>query len=73
MRWPLIAFNNGNSHLFEPIAQLVYRGGTETLPGITNDNAQSFVLDDTNIFSYNRFSGTDRQEANGLRVNIGGR
>lgn len=73
VRWPLIAFNNGNSHLFEPIAQLVYRGGTETLPGITNDNAQSFVLDDTNIFSYNRFSGTDRQEADGLRANVGGR
>ena len=72
VRWPLIAFNNGNSHLFEPIAQIVYRGSTETLPGITNDNAQSFVLDDTNIFSYNRFSGTDRQET-GLRANVGGR
>jgi LPS-assembly protein len=72
VRWPLIAFNNGNSHLFEPIAQIVYRGGDVTLPGITNDNAQSFVLDDTNVFSYNRFSGTDRQET-GLRANIGGR
>jgi LPS-assembly protein len=30
------------------------------------------VLDDTNIFSYNRFSGTDRQET-GLRANIGAR
>jgi LPS-assembly protein len=38
--------------------------------GITNDNAQSFVFDDTNLFSYNRFSGTDRQET-GLRANLG--
>jgi LPS-assembly protein len=40
--------------------------------GITNDDAQSFVFDDTNLFSYNRFSGGDRQET-GLRANIGGR
>jgi len=59
-------------HLIEPIAQLVYRGSDTSLLGITNDNAQSFVFDDTNLFSYNRFSGTDRQET-GLRANIGGR
>src|SRR5690606_15062962 len=37
-----------------------------------NDDAQSFIFDDTNLFSYNRFSGYDRQET-GLRANIGGR
>ena len=71
-RWPLIAINGYDSHLFEPIAQVVFRGSDTTLVGITNDDAQSFVFDDTNLFSYNRFSGTDRQET-GLRVNIGGR
>lgn len=71
-RWPVIAMNGYDSYLFEPIAQLVYRGSGTTLPGITNDDAQSFVFDDTNLFSYNRFSGTDRQET-GLRLNIGGR
>src|SRR5690606_8275801 len=35
-------------------------------------DSQSFVFDDTNLFSYNRFSGADRQET-GLRANIGGR
>ena len=43
-----------------------------SLVGITNDDAQSFVFDDTNLFSYNRFSGYDRQET-GLRANIGAR
>ncbi|MHB1101294.1 MAG: LPS-assembly protein LptD [Devosia sp.] len=71
-RWPLIAVNGHDTHLFEPIVQVVYRGSGATLPGITNDDAQSFVFDDTNLFSYNRFSGTDRQET-GLRMNIGGR
>lgn len=72
VRWPIVAFTGDTSHIFEPIAQLVYRHSDTTLPGITNDNAQSFVLDDSNIFSYNRFSGTNRQET-GLRANFGGR
>lgn len=72
IRWPLLASNGADSHLFEPIAQVVYRGSDTTLMGLTNDNAHSFVLDDTNIFSYNRFTGTDRQET-GLRANVGGR
>jgi LPS-assembly protein len=71
-RWPVIAVDGYDSHLFEPIAQIVYRGSDTTLTGITNDDAQSFVFDDTNLFSYNRFSGIDRQET-GLRANIGGR
>jgi LPS-assembly protein len=71
VRWPLIAFNGDDSHLLEPIAQLVYRGSGVTKVGITNDDAQSFVFDTSNLFSYNRFSGIDRQET-GLRANIGG-
>ena len=72
VRFPLAANDGSTVHLVEPIGQLVYRGGNTTSPGITNDDAQSFVFDDTNLFSYNRFSGSDRQET-GLRANIGGR
>ncbi len=72
VRWPMIAFNGADTHLLEPIAQLVYRGSDVTEVGVTNDNAHSFVLDDSNIFSYNRFTGTDRQET-GLRANVGAR
>jgi len=71
LRWPLMAAGFGATHVVEPIAQLVYRGSDTTLTGITNDDAQSFVFDDTNLFSFNRFSGSDRQET-GLRANIGG-
>jgi LPS-assembly protein len=70
-RWPLMATNGDDTHLLEPIAQLVYRGSSTTKVGITNDDAQSFVFDTSNLFSYNRFSGIDRQET-GLRANIGG-
>ena len=72
VRYPLMASNGADVHIIEPIAQIVYRGSDTTMVGITNDDAQSFVFDDTNLFSYNRFSGSDRQET-GLRANIGGR
>lgn len=72
IRWPLIAHNGADSFLFEPITQLVYRGSDTSLVGVTNDNAHSFVLEDTNIFSYDRFGGFDRQET-GLRANVGAR
>ncbi|MCS6758534.1 MAG: LPS-assembly protein LptD, partial [Candidatus Devosia euplotis] len=72
VRFPMAASNGQTVHLVEPIAQLVYRGSNTTAVGITNDDAQSFVFDDTNLFSYNRFSGGDRQET-GLRANLGGR
>ncbi len=71
VRFPMIASDGLDTHLIEPIAQLVFRGSNTTAVGITNDNAQSFVFDDTNLFSYNRFSGSDRQET-GLRANVGG-
>ena len=72
VRFPMASSDGSTVHLIEPIGQLVYRGSGTTAVGITNDNAQSFVFDDTNLFSFNRFSGTDRQET-GLRANIGGR
>jgi len=71
VRFPLAASDGSTVHLVEPIAQLVYRGG-DTLAGIANDDSENFVFDDTNLFSFNRFSGIDRQET-GLRANIGAR
>ena len=72
VRYPLAAYGNGITHLIEPIAQLVYRGASSLQPGITNEDSQSIVFDDSNLFSYNRFTGIDRQES-GLRANVGGR
>jgi LPS-assembly protein len=71
VRYPWIARSDGVSQIFEPIAQLYYRGSDTTAVGVSNDDAQSFIFDDSNLFSYNRFSGSDRQET-GLRANLGG-
>ena len=72
VRYPMAAHSPGVTHLIEPIGQIVYRGAASSKPGITNEDSQSVVLDDTNVFTYNRFTGIDRQET-GLRANIGGR
>lgn len=72
VRYPMMASDGALSQVVEPIGQLVYRGSDETLPGITNDDAHSFVLDETNLFSFDKFSGSDRQDT-GLRANIGAR
>lgn len=71
VRYPWQASGNGVTHVVEPIAQVVYHGNSTSTVGITNDDAQSFIFDDTQVFSYNRFSGSDRQET-GLRANVGG-
>lgn len=71
LRFPVRATDGMSTYIFEPIAQLVYRGSSTSLVGITNQSAQSFVFEDTNLFSFNRFSSNDRQET-GLRANIGG-
>ncbi len=72
VRYPMVAYGGNVTHLIEPIAQIVYRGASTTAPGITNEDSQSLAFDDTNLFSYNRFTGMDRQET-GLRLNVGGR
>lgn len=72
VRYPMVASGLGLTHLVEPIAQIIYRGASSIAPGITNEDSQSAVFDDTNLFSYNRFTGIDRQET-GLRLNVGGR
>ena len=69
IRYPLLARTMGATHVIEPIAQLVYRDGA-AVPGIVNNDSQGFVFDDTNLFSFNRFSGADRQET-GLHANVG--
>ena len=67
--WPLMGKTENATHFVTPRLQVVSRGGNAT-PGITNDDAQSFVFDDTNLFSFNRFSGSDRQET-GTRASFG--
>ena len=69
LRWPLVRDTGGASHLIEPIVQVIY---SEILgdADVPNEDSQLPELDETNLFSLNRFPGRDRYET-GLRANIG--
>lgn len=69
-RYPLIARVGGGAHIFEPIAQIVARPNETRIGDRPNEDAQSLVFDDTNLFEWNKFSGYDRTEG-GVRANLG--
>ncbi|MYZ49851.1 LPS-assembly protein LptD [Propylenella binzhouense] len=69
-RWPFIATSRGVTQTFSPIAQIIVRPNEQHVGELPNEDAQSLVFDDTVLFSWDKFSGYDRQEG-GTRANIG--
>ncbi|WP_460450417.1 LPS-assembly protein LptD [Alsobacter sp. SYSU BS001988] len=69
-RYPFVADSSIGTHVIEPIAQIIARPGESQINKIVNEDAQSLVFDDTNLFSTTKFSGYDRTEG-GTRANIG--
>jgi LPS-assembly protein len=68
--WPLLATLGSTVHTFGPRAQIIVRPD-EWHPGtLPNEDAQSLIFDDTNLFEWDKFSGYDRQEG-GSRANLG--
>jgi LPS-assembly protein len=68
--WPIMATLGSTTHIFEPIAQLIARPDEQHAGQLPNDDAQSLVFDDSNLFSRDKFSGFDRVEG-GTRLNAG--
>ena len=69
-RWPLISAHAWGTQIIEPIAQLVMRPDETQIGRFPNEDAQSLIFDDTNLFSINKYSGFDRVEG-GTRMNVG--
>ena len=68
LRWPWLRSNGAATHVIEPVAQLVWApGGSETLP---NEDSALVEFDEGNLFSLNRFPGSDATER-GARANLG--
>ena len=68
LRWPWMRATAGASHVIEPIAQLIWSPSTaETLP---NEDSALVEFDEGNLFSLNRFPGSDAVER-GVRANLG--
>jgi len=69
IRWPLIGALFGGTQRLTPRFQIVASPPTANL-AIPNEDARAIELDDTNLFSLNRFPGYDRWE-DGTRITYG--
>jgi LPS-assembly protein len=69
-RYPFTSVSSWGTQTITPIGQLIVRP-SEVIPSIQpNEDAQSLVFDETNLFAWNKFSGYDRIEG-GTRFNYG--
>ncbi len=69
-RYPFIGVQGWGTQTVEPIGQLIIRPNEPQIGKLPNEDAQSLVFDDTNLFKVDKFSGWDRVEGGG-RANAG--
>ena len=69
-RYPFVDVQPWGTQTVEPIAQLVLRPNESSIGKFPNEDAQSLVFDDSNLFQVDKFSGWDRVEGGG-RLNAG--
>ena len=68
--YPWVANSSVGSHVIEPIGQIIGRQNSVRQDDLPDEDAQSLVFDDTNLFETTKFSGYDRIET-GSRANVG--
>jgi len=69
-RYPFISAESWGHQTIEPRAQIILRPNETDIGAFPNEDAQSLVFDDTNLFEINKYSGYDRVEG-GSRANVG--
>lgn len=69
-RYPFVDVQPWGTQTIEPIAQVILRPNETQIGKFPNEDAQSVVFSDSNLFSIDKFSGWDRVEGGG-RVNAG--
>lgn len=69
-RYPFIAAHSWGTQTIEPIAQVIIRPDETDIGKFPNEDAQSLIFDDTNLFEISKYSGYDRVEGGG-RANVG--
>jgi LPS-assembly protein len=69
-RYPFVDIEPWGTQTIEPIAQLILRPNETEIGKFPNEDAQSLVFSDANLFSVDKFSGWDRVEGGG-RLNAG--
>jgi LPS-assembly protein len=69
-RFPFMGVESWGTQTIEPIAQVIVRPNETSIGKLPNEDAQSLIFDDTNLFRTDKFSGWDRVEGGG-RANVG--
>lgn len=69
-RYPFISAESWGVQTVEPRAQIIIRPNETAIGKLPNEDAQSLVFDDSNLFAWDKYSGYDRVEGGG-RVNLG--
>ena len=69
-RYPFINVQSWGTQTIEPIAQIIVRPNEPRIGKLPNEDAQSLIFDDSNLFRVDKFSGWDRVEGGG-RANVG--
>jgi LPS-assembly protein len=68
--YPLISVQSWGTQTIEPIAQVIVRPDETYIGKLPNEDSQSLIFDDSNLFKVDKFSGWDRWEG-GTRANYG--
>jgi LPS-assembly protein len=69
-KYPFINVQSWGTQTIEPTAQVILRPNETQFNALPNEDAQSLIFDDSNLFKVDKFSGWDRVEGGG-RVNAG--
>ena len=69
-RYPFISVHSWGTQTIEPIAQVIVRPNEQRIGKLPNEDSQSLIFDDTNLFKIDTFAGWDRVEGGG-RANVG--
>lgn len=69
-RYPFINVQSWGTQTIEPIAQVILRPNEPRIGRFPNEDSQSLVFDDSNLFRVDKFAGWDRVEGGG-RANVG--
>ena len=69
-RYPFINVQSWGTQTIEPMAQIIVRPNETQVGKIPNEDAQTLIFDDSNLFRVDKFSGWDRVEG-GSRANYG--
>ncbi|QPH53907.1 LPS-assembly protein LptD [Pontivivens ytuae] len=70
LRYPFVSRNAGLTQVIEPIIQIVRGDQSGDPEDVANEDSLLVELDETNLFSTNRFPGSDRFET-GTYANLG--